>query len=232
MPVSSPNPGDLLHSAFYRFAPVQDVPALIEALREATTELLGSILVAPEGINGMVAGSPVAVRTFEDWLRGQAGFEQIIFKRSECKTVPFGRMKVRRKAEIVPLGIGGVDVTAGMGVDVPPHEWRELIDQDDVVLLDNDMPGMRGLEVLEQMKRNPHTWGVPVISITGNATLNFATELQRLGGVGLVPKPFGMLELLCAVLTALKRPAAKNVSLPGLLAEYADRRLDAPPTGS
>ncbi len=102
----------------------------------------------------------------------------------------------------------------------------------DVVLLDNDMPGMRGLEVLEQMKRNPHTWGVPVISITGNATLNFATELQRLGGVGLVPKPFGMLELLCAVLTALKRPAAKNVSLPGLLAEYADRRLDAPPTGS
>ncbi len=137
MSVSSPNPGDLLHSAFYRFAPVEDVPALVNRLREVTTDLLGSILVAPEGINGMIAGTPVAVQMFENWLQGQPGFAQIIFKHSECKTVPFGRMKVRRKAEIVPLGITGVDVNAGMGVDVPPQEWRDLIRKDDVVLLDN-----------------------------------------------------------------------------------------------
>jgi UPF0176 protein len=135
--VSSPNPNDLVHSAFYRFAPVSDVPSLVDLLRQATTELLGSILVAPEGVNGMVAGTPPAVESFENWLRDQAGFEKTVFKHSECKTVPFGRMKVRRKAEIVPLGIGGVDVNAGMGIDVPPHEWRELIDQEDVVLLDN-----------------------------------------------------------------------------------------------
>ena len=63
-------------------------------------------------------------------------------------------------------------------------------------------------------------------------TRGFQTELQRLGIADMVPKPFDMLELLRAVLIALKRPPAKHVGLPELLAEYADRRLDGPASGS
>jgi UPF0176 protein len=127
----------LLHSAFYHFTPLKDVDGMVTQLRELTQTLHGSILLAPEGINGMVAGSSEAVTTFESALGALPEFAGIVFKQSECKTTPFNKMKVRRKKEIVPLGIPNVDVTAGMGIDVSPEEWRKLIDQDDVVLLDN-----------------------------------------------------------------------------------------------
>jgi UPF0176 protein len=135
--VKTPPLPTLLHSAFYHFTRLDDVDAMVEHLRAATIRLNGSILLAEEGINGMVAGPPEAVQAFEDALRSMPYFTGIVFKQSECKTVPFNKMKVRRKPEIVPLGIAGVDVTAGTGVDVPPAQWRELMDQEDVVLLDN-----------------------------------------------------------------------------------------------
>jgi UPF0176 protein len=125
------------HSAFYKFVNLADPEAIIERLRSLTTDLLGSILVAPEGINGMVAGSEVQLDAFEAALQADTRIGKVIFKRSPCKTLPFKRMKVRRKAEIVPLGITGVDATKGGGIDVSPADWRKLITEDDVVLLDN-----------------------------------------------------------------------------------------------
>jgi len=127
----------LQHTAFYKFTPAQDVDAAIARLRALTVDLKGSILVAPEGINGMVAGDAAALDAFEAALVALPGYAGTVFKRTDCKTAPFNKMKVRRKAEIVPLGISGVDVTQGMGINVSPAEWRTLIDQDDVVLLDN-----------------------------------------------------------------------------------------------
>ncbi|MEQ1518171.1 MAG: rhodanese-like domain-containing protein, partial [Usitatibacteraceae bacterium] len=60
----------------------------------------------------------------------------IVYKRTACKTPPFGKMKVYKKPEIVPLGIAGVDGT-DTGINVSPEEWRKLIADEDVVLLDN-----------------------------------------------------------------------------------------------
>jgi UPF0176 protein len=127
----------LFHTAFYQFTALEDVSAIIDALRALTIELRGSVLVAPEGVNGMVAGTVAQLDAFEAALLAMPSFAGMPFKRSECKTAPFKKMKVRRKKEIVPLGISGVDVTAGTGINVSPAEWRELIRQDDVVLLDN-----------------------------------------------------------------------------------------------
>jgi UPF0176 protein len=132
-----PNSKPLLHTAFYKFSPLENVDEMIDQIRGLTENLQGSILLAPEGINGMVAGDIEAIDSFETGLEAIPAFVGITFKRSECKTVPFKKMKIRRKPEIVPLGIAGVDVTAGMGINVSPAQWRELIDQDDVVLLDN-----------------------------------------------------------------------------------------------
>jgi len=127
----------LFHTAFYQFAPLEDVGAIIERLRALTTELRGSVLVAPEGINGMVAGTAAQLDAFEADLLAMPPLKGMSCKRSECKTAPFKRMKVRRKKEIVPLGISGVDVAAGTGINVSPAQWRELIRQEDIVLLDN-----------------------------------------------------------------------------------------------
>ncbi len=130
----------LIHTAFYKFVRIEDVDAAVIVLRELTQELKGSILVASEGINGMLAAPESAIDGFEQALQNDprlgGAFEGIVFKRSPCKTVPFGKMKVHKKAEIVPLGISGVDATK-TGTNLSPQEWRELIAQDDVVLLDN-----------------------------------------------------------------------------------------------
>jgi len=131
----------LLHTAFYKFAALADPDAVVTRLRELTHDLLGSILVAEEGINGVLAGSPAAVDAFEQALRTDAVFDgkfaDIAFKRSACKTAPFARMKVHRKSEIVYLGVDDVDAVSKTGIDVSPQEWRELIVQDDVVVIDN-----------------------------------------------------------------------------------------------
>ncbi len=130
------NSAAIHHTAFYKFAPLDDPEGVIEYLRSITTDLLGSILVATEGINGMVAGTTAQIDAFQAALSAHASFGGIVFKRTECKTPPFGRMKVYRKPEIVPLGISGVDAR-NTGIDVSPADWRKLIAEDDVVLLDN-----------------------------------------------------------------------------------------------
>ena len=135
-----PPHGEIFHIAFYKFVTLDDPEGVIAQLRVLTAELLGSILVATEGINGMVAGSAGQLDAFENVLRSDpyftGKFASIDFKRSPCKTAPFGKMKVYRKPEIVPLGIAGVDGTQ-TGTSVSPEEWRKLITEDDVVLLDN-----------------------------------------------------------------------------------------------
>jgi UPF0176 protein len=144
---SSPSPSasdgapPLLHTAFYKFVRLDDADTVVERLRELTQDLLGSILVAEEGINGVLAGNPAVVDMFEHALREDplfAGrFSDIAFKRSACKTAPFARIKVHRKSEIVFLGVDNVDAVGKTGIDVSPHAWRELIAQDDVVVIDN-----------------------------------------------------------------------------------------------
>lgn len=131
----------LLHTAFYKFVALSDADAVVTHLRELTRDLLGSILVADEGINGVLAGNSAAVQTFELALRQDVFFDgkfaDIAFKRSACTTAPFARMKVHRKSEIVFLGVDGVDAVSKTGIDVSPAEWRTLIAQDDVVVIDN-----------------------------------------------------------------------------------------------
>lgn len=138
----------LHHTAFYKFARLVnpgDVVTLLRELAEHPGEglapLTGSILVAPEGINGMLAGPPDALDAIERALTSDArlggAFGGMVFKRTVCRTVPFRRLKVHLKAEIVPLGIDGVDAATKTGINVSPQDWRHLIRQPDIVLLDN-----------------------------------------------------------------------------------------------
>jgi len=134
----------LLHTAFYKFAPLplpEEVAArLRELVSQPAGELTGSILVAAEGINGMLAGTPEALDRIEEALMQDAAFagafNGMAFKRSACTTRPFGKMKVHVKKEIVPLGIEGVDGQR-TGINVSPQDWRELIKDPGLVLLDN-----------------------------------------------------------------------------------------------
>ena len=131
----------LFHDSFYKFADVPDVRHVVAVLRELTQGLTGTILVAAEGINGMLAGEARALDEFHQALardpRSSGVFGEIEVKRSPCAIAPFRRMKVRHKAEILPLGIAGVNAVNHVGIRVDPADWRALIARDDVVLIDN-----------------------------------------------------------------------------------------------
>jgi UPF0176 protein len=131
----------LFHIAFYKFVRLADADAVTARVREIAAGLLGSVLIADEGINGVLAGTAHALDRFEQALKTDArfngAFSDIVFKRSACKTVPFARLKVHRKSEIVFLGVNDVDAIGNRGIDVSPQDWRELIAQDDVVVIDN-----------------------------------------------------------------------------------------------
>ncbi|MFN7835543.1 MAG: rhodanese-like domain-containing protein [Burkholderiaceae bacterium] len=140
-PVSQADP--IRHTAFYRFVPVADPPACAAWLRGAAAGLSGSILVAAEGINGALAGPASAVDRFETLLRShpdwQPLFGQLHFKHSACRTAPFARLKVHVRPEIVALGLPPPSVAPDTAQAVPlnPQAWREILQADDVVVLDN-----------------------------------------------------------------------------------------------
>jgi UPF0176 protein len=140
---------ELFHIAFYKFVHIANPEAVVERLRELTKDSLGSILIAHEGINGMLAGTAEQLDAYEAAVQADVGqdavlagmFKGMVFKRTACITQPFKRMKVHLKREIVPLGVEGVDAPGRIDEihanDVSPCEWRELIKRQDVVLLDN-----------------------------------------------------------------------------------------------
>ena len=129
-------------AAFYQFVRLPDFRALREPLRALCTELQlkGSVLLAQEGINGTVAGDADAVAMFVDELRRGNLFggrlDNLELKFSSAAAMPFGRIKVRLKKEIVTLGDAAADPTRRVGVYVAPSDWNALIASADTLLLD------------------------------------------------------------------------------------------------
>src|SRR5690606_2237004 len=99
-------------------------------------DLRGTILVAPEGINGTVAGPHDAIGRLIAQLRAFFGFAALEVKYSTTCDIPFHRMKVRLKREIVTMGVAGIDPVNDSGRHVPPAEWNALISDPDTVVID------------------------------------------------------------------------------------------------
>ncbi len=131
----------LVHSAFYCFTRIARPEQVAQAVREAAAGLVGSVVVAGEGINGAVAGSLEGVAAFERALTAEAAFagafEGMAFKRSSASTAPFGRLKVQVKERIVAFGPPDASVFGPRSTAVSPQEWRGLMGRGDVVVLDN-----------------------------------------------------------------------------------------------
>jgi UPF0176 protein len=131
-------PASFLVAAFYKFVALPDYRAMRESLQRGCEELglLGSILLAEEGINGTVSGTPQDVHRLFESLRADQRLQDLHYKESWADEQPFYRMKVRLKKEIVSLGVEGIDPNRTVGEYVPPLEWNALISRDDVRLVD------------------------------------------------------------------------------------------------
>lgn len=125
-------------AALYRFTPFDDLEAKRTALAKICCAhgIKGTLLLAREGINGTIAGSDDAIAAVLAELRKQPGCADLEAKLSRAARMPFHRMKVRIKREIVTMGEPGIDPSAGVGHYVAPEDWNALIAQPDVILID------------------------------------------------------------------------------------------------
>ena len=129
-------------AAFYQFASLPDFRDLREPLRALCGDLTlkGSVLLAHEGINGTLAGGAEAIDQFVATLRHGDLFggrlDRLELKFSSTTAMPFGRLKVRLKKEIVTFGDEAADPTQQVGTYVEPADWNEVIAAPDTVLID------------------------------------------------------------------------------------------------
>lgn len=125
-------------AAFYKFVDLLDYRERQRPLRDfcMSQAVKGSILLAEEGINGTIAGSRQGIDAVLAYLRQDAVFASLTHKESQADFMPFGRMKVRLKQEIVNLGRPDITPNKQVGQYVPAEEWNDLISRPDVILVD------------------------------------------------------------------------------------------------
>jgi UPF0176 protein len=129
-------------AALYQFVPLPDFRELREPLRTLcrTLGLKGTLLLAAEGINGTVAGDDRAIDGFLAELRNGPLFggrlDGLELKFSSAAAIPFKRMKVRLKKEIVTLGDAATDPVRRVGIYVEPSRWNELIAEPETLVID------------------------------------------------------------------------------------------------
>lgn len=125
-------------AALYHFTRFTDPAALRAGLVEAcaTAGIKGSLLLAGEGINGTIAGSRAGIDAVLSAIRALPGCADLIHKESFAETMPFRRMKIRLKREIVTMGQPDIDPRACVGNYVAPQDWNALIDAPDVAVID------------------------------------------------------------------------------------------------
>lgn len=126
-------------AALYKFVTVKNPEELQEAIRRAGArhDIVGTVLIAQEGINGTVAGNSDDIDTFVAWLKSDPRFSDLEPKYSIARRSPFYRFKVKLKNEIVTMGVPSVDAANNAGTYVDPEDWNDLISDPDVVVIDS-----------------------------------------------------------------------------------------------
>ena len=147
-----------LTAALYQFVDLPDFAALREPLQTLcdANGVRGMLLLAPEGINGTIAGEPQGVHAVLAWLRSDARFAALQHKEALAERMPFYRMRVRLKREIVTLGVPGLNPARNAGTYVKPEDWNALIDDPGVVVVDTRNDYEVGIGTFERAI-NPHT---------------------------------------------------------------------------
>ena len=129
-------------AALYNFTSVTDPGALQADLRAIcrTHGIRGTLIVAHEGINGTIAGTVEAIDAILDWLASTNSHGGLLdraeIKFSTAANMPFNRLKIRVKPEIVTLRAPEADPIKRVGTYVAAEDWNDLITQEDVILID------------------------------------------------------------------------------------------------
>ena len=128
----------ILVAALYRFAVFNDPAELQGPLSSIASHhgVKGTLLLAREGINGTIAGTREGIDAVLAHIRKLPGCADIEHKESWAREMPFNRLKVRLKREIVSMGVEDIDPNQIVGTYVEPLDWNELISDPDTVIID------------------------------------------------------------------------------------------------
>jgi len=129
----------VLNIAGYRFVDLHDRDELREPFMKKCTSLglKGTILLSPNGINFFLAGSEGSIDAFIQYLESDKRFSGIPVKFSHTDYQPFRRMLVKRKNEIISLGIPEIKPSESTGPYIKPTEFKQLMDnRQEMLVLD------------------------------------------------------------------------------------------------
>ena len=123
---------------FYKFVHFFDYAAYRSKILNFCTEkeIKGTILLAEEGINATIVGTKTSLYKFLKFLKSDDRFSDLKHKESYSNQIPFHRMKVKLKKEIVTLGQPNVDPIKKSGINIEPKDWNSLIEDPDVLVVD------------------------------------------------------------------------------------------------
>lgn len=134
-----PSNDNYVNIAYYKFVSIENTDVLREALLNLCNHLniKGTILLAHEGINSCLVGSPEGIDTFIDFMHNHEYFSDIEFKKSYSSHIPFRRMIVKIKKEIIPMGMNNIKPAHFTGKYVEALELKKWLDDgEDLIILD------------------------------------------------------------------------------------------------
>lgn len=131
-------PQSIVVAALYKFTPLDDFAGFQAPLQAAceAADVYGTILLAHEGINGTVSGTREGIDAVLAHIQQIPGCSELEVKESHADEMPFYRMKVRLKKEIVTMGVADIDPNRTVGTYVDPQDWNDLISDPNVIVID------------------------------------------------------------------------------------------------
>ncbi|NUN09080.1 MAG: rhodanese-related sulfurtransferase [Ignavibacteriaceae bacterium] len=124
--------------SFYKYTPIDEPAAFCESHLQYCLEhgLKGKVYVASEGINGTITAEDEKVQEYKSYLTSLPGFDGIVFKEDTWHKLPYDKMFVRLKKELVNLGVPGIDPAEG-GKRLSPEGLKQFYDEKkDFIIID------------------------------------------------------------------------------------------------
>ena len=128
-----------IFASFYRFLPLNNLANLQNKFQNwcEEEEIKGTILIAEEGINANIVGRKEELKRVIDNLKKELNCNELEIKYKQVETIPFARMKVKIKPEIITFGVENADPNnQQVGTYIEAKDWNNLITQADVKLID------------------------------------------------------------------------------------------------
>jgi UPF0176 protein len=125
-------------ATFYHFADLEDYKSMRPKITDFCNkyELKGVILLAPEGINSTIAGSREGIEALLSYLRSDQRLQNLEHKETTSDVMPYNKLRVRLKKELVKFGVSGIDPSKEVGTYVDPQDWNQLISDPEVIVID------------------------------------------------------------------------------------------------